>query len=160
MESKISTVPYAPVLHTSPTVADTTITISGSVPSGTRVNDFHVEWQRDTSVGCSKSNMRRFPVNQGFTGSYTILELEPGNRYTITVTVSNGAGSSPVSNSVTATTTETGESEISVNIPVITVSLYTQLPLVVPPQSDVVQSLPVVLPYTGERYHVSIVMDR
>ena len=117
----------------SPTVAATTITISGSVPSGTRVNGFYVEWQRDTSVGCSNSNMRRFTVNRGFTGSYRITGLEPGNRYTITVTVFNGAGSA-VSNTVTATTTETGEREIPVNIPVFTVSLYTQFPLVVPPQ--------------------------
>ena len=68
--------------------------------------------------------MRRFIVNQGFNGSYTITGLEPGNRYTITVTVFNGAGSA-VSNSVTATTTETGEREILVNILIITVSLYT-----------------------------------
>ena len=145
-------------------MAATTITISGSVSSGTRVNGFYVEWQRDTSVGCSYSNMRRLIVNRGFTGSYTILGLEPGNRYTINVTVFNGAGSSPVSNSVTAMTREAGERErereIPVNIPVFTVSLYTQLPLKVPPQSDVVQSLPVVSPYTGERYHVSTVMDR
>ena len=109
----------------SPTVAATTITISGSVPSGTRVNGFYVEWQRDTSVGCSNSYMRRFHVNQGFTGSYRVIGLEPGNRYTITVTVFNEADSSPVSNSVTAMTTETGEREIPVNIPIITVSLYT-----------------------------------
>ena len=111
----------------SPTVAATTITISGSVPSGTRVNGFYVELQRDTSVGCSYSNMRRLIVNRGFTGSYTITGLQPGNRYTITVTVFNEAGSSPVSNSVTATTTETGEREIPVNIPVITVSLHSSL---------------------------------
>ena len=97
------------------------------------MNGFYVEWQRDTSVGCSYSNMRRLTVNRGFTGSYRITGLEPGNRYTITVTVSNEAGSSPVSNAVTATTTETGEREIPVHIPIITVSLYTQLPLVVPP---------------------------
>ena len=144
----------------SPTVAATTITISGSVPSGTRVHGFYIEWQRNTSVVCSNTNMRSFTVNQGFTGSYIITGLKPGNRYTITVTVFNRAGRSPVSNSVTATTTETGEREIPVNIPVFTVSLYTQFPLVVPIQSHVVQSLPVVSPYTGERYHVSTVMDR
>ena len=122
----------------SPTVAATTITISGSVPSGTRVNGFYVEWQRDTSVGCSNSNMRRFTVNRGFTGSYRITGLEPGNRYTITVTVSNEAGSSPVSNSVTAMTRETGERERSQSISLFLLFLCTQLPLVVPPQSDVV----------------------
>ena len=144
----------------SPTVAATTITISGSVPSGTLVNGFYVEWQRDTSVGCSILNMRRFPVNRGFNGSYRVIGLEPGNRYTITVTVFNEAGSSPVSNSVTAMTRETGERERSQSISLFLLFLCTQLPLVVPPQSDVVQSLPVVSPYTGERYHVSTVMDR
>ena len=124
------------------------------------MNGFHVQWQRDTLVGCSNFIMRRFPVNRGFTGSYRITGLEPGNRYAITVTVFNEAGSSPVSNTVTATTTETGERERSQSISLLLLFLYTQLPLVVPPQSDVVQSLPVVSPYTGERYHVSTVMDR
>ena len=52
--------------------------------------------------------MRRLPVNRGFTDSYTITGLKPGNKYTITVTVLNGAGSA-VSNNVTATTMERGE---------------------------------------------------
>ena len=102
-------VPSAPVLNESPTVTTTSITITGSVPDGSVVTSFHVEWQRDTSVGCSHSNMRRFTVNRGFTGSYRVTGLEPGNRYTINVTVSNEAGNSPVSNAVTATTMETGE---------------------------------------------------
>ena len=147
-------------LNTPQTVTTTSITITGSVPDGSVVTSFHVEWQRDTSIGCSDKNHSSFTVDQSFSGSYRVTGLEPGNRYTITVTVFNRAGSSAVSNTVTATTTETGEREIPVNIPVITVSLYTQLPLVVPPQSDVVQSLPIVLLYAGERYHVSIVMDR
>ena len=67
-----------------------------------------VEWQRDTSVGCSDEDEDRVSVNGAFTG-YTINGLEPGNRYTITVTVSNSAGSSGVSNTVTAMTEETGE---------------------------------------------------
>ena len=123
----IFTVPSAVELNTSPTVTDTAITISGSVPDDSLVTKFVVKWQRDTSVGCSYTNMRRLTVNRSFTGSYRIPGLEPGNRYTINVTVSNGAGSSPVSISVTATTTETGEREIPVNIPIITVSLYSSL---------------------------------
>ena len=71
---------------------------------------FEVEWQRDTSVGCSEEDEDTIPVNGAFT-SYTITGLEPGNRYTITVTVSNSAGSSGVSNTVTAMTLETGERE-------------------------------------------------
>ena len=63
---------------------------------------FMVEWQRDTSVGCSDEDEDRVSVNGAFTG-YTI------NGYTITVTVSNSAGSSGVSNTVTAMTEETSE---------------------------------------------------
>ena len=107
----------------SPTVTATTITISGSVPSGTVVNRFDVEWQRNTSVGCSDKDHGSITNTTNSFTRHALTELEPGNRYTITVTVSNGAGSSPVSNSVTATTTETGEREIPVNV--ITVSLYT-----------------------------------
>ena len=73
------------------------------------VTGFVVQWQRDTSVGCSNRNQRSFTVNQGFSDSYTIRELEPGNRYTITVTVFNAAGSGPVSNAVTATTMQTSK---------------------------------------------------
>ena len=105
-----STVPPAPVLSETPTVTATTITITGSVPSGSVVTGFVVEWQRDTSVGCSDEDEDRVSVNGAFT-SYTITGLEPGNRYTITVTVSNSAGSSGVSNTVTAMTEETGESD-------------------------------------------------
>ena len=100
-------VPSAPVLSESPTVTATTIRITGSAPSGSVVTGFEVEWQRDTSVGCSDVNQDTIPVNGAFT-SYIITGLQPGNRYTITVTVSNSAGTAPVSNTVTART-ETGE---------------------------------------------------
>ena len=103
-----STVPPAPVLNETPTVTATTITITGSVPSGSVVTGFVVEWQRDTSVGCSDEDEDRVSVNGAFT-SYTISGLEEDNRYTITVTVSNSAGSSGVSNTVIAMTEETGE---------------------------------------------------
>ena len=102
-----STVPPAQVLSGTPTVTATTITITGSVPSGSVVTGFVVEWQRDTSVGCSDEDEDRVSVNGAFT-SYITTGLEPGNRYTITVTVSNSAGSSGVSNTVTAMTEETG----------------------------------------------------
>ena len=55
------------------------------------------------------SNQRISTVNQGFSGSYRINGLEPGNRYTITVRVFNAAGPAPVSNAVTATTMETSK---------------------------------------------------
>ena len=97
------------VLHTSPTVTATTITITGSVPTGSVVTGFVVQWQRDTSVGCSNRNQQSFTVYGGFSGSYRITGLEPGNRYTITVAVFNAAGSGPVSNAVTATTMQSSK---------------------------------------------------
>ena len=102
-------VPSVPVLNEPQTVTTTTITITGSVPDGSVVTSFHVEWQRDTSIGCSDKNHSSFTVDQSFSGSYRVTGLEPGNRYTITVTVFNGAGNSPVSNSVTAMTMESSE---------------------------------------------------
>ena len=71
------------------------------------VTGFVVQWQRDTSVGCSDRNQSW--SSRGFSGSYRITGLEPGNRYTINVTVINAAGSGPVSNAVTATTKESGK---------------------------------------------------
>ena len=103
-----SAVPPAPVLSKTAKVTATTITITDSVPSGSVVTGFVVEWQRGTSVGCSDEDEDRVSVNGAFT-SYTITGLEPGNSYTMTVTVSNSAGSSGVSNTVTAMTEETGE---------------------------------------------------
>ena len=100
-------VPSAAVLDDPTLVTATFIRITGSVP-GSVVTGFVVEWQRDTSVGCSDVNERTISVNGEFT-SYTITGLEPGNRYTITVTVSNSAGTAPVSSPVTAMTPEAGE---------------------------------------------------
>ena len=76
----------AAVLDDPTIVTATFIRITGSVSSGSVVTGFVVEWQRDTSVGCSDVNERTISVNGAFT-SYTIAGLEPGNRYTITVTV-------------------------------------------------------------------------
>ena len=102
-------VPSAAVLDDPTIVTATTITIIGRVP-GSVVTGFVVEWQRDTSVGCSNVNERTISESGEFT-IYTITGLEPGNRYTITVTVSNSAGTAPVSNTVTAMTLEAGERE-------------------------------------------------
>ena len=121
----VFTVPSAPVLNTPPTVTDTAITTSGSVPDDSVVTKFVVKWQRDTSIGCSDMDHNSITnISDSFT-EHTITGLEPGNKYTINVTVLNGAGSSPISNSVTAMTREKGEREIPVVITVITVSLYT-----------------------------------
>ena len=102
-------VPSAAVLDEPTIVTATTIRITGSVSSSV-VTGFVVEWQRDTSVGCSDVNQDTISLIGAFT-SYTIMGLEPGNRYTITVTVSNSAGTAPDSSPVTANTQETGERE-------------------------------------------------
>ena len=102
-------VPSAAVLDDPTIVTATFIRITGSVP-GSVVTGFVVEWLRHTSVGCSNVNERTISVNGDFT-SYTIMGLEPGNRYTIIMTVSNSAGTAPVSNPVTAMTPEAGERE-------------------------------------------------
>ena len=112
----VFTVPSAPVLNILPTVTDTAITITGSVPDDSVVTKFVVKWQRDTSIGCSDMDGNSITNTSDSFTEHTITGLEPGNRYTITVTVFNGAGSSAVSNSVTATTTETGERERSQSI--------------------------------------------
>ena len=102
-------VPSAAVLDDPTLVTTTFIRITGSVSSGSVVTGFVVEWQRDTSVGCSDVNERTISETGDFT-IYTIMGLEPGNRYSITVTVSNSAGTA-VNNTVTAMTVETGERE-------------------------------------------------
>ena len=108
-----STVPSAPVVITSPTVTSSTIIITGSVPSGYVVTEFVVQWQRDTSVGCSNTNMSNIsvPVTGNSFTSHIVDGLEPGNRYTMTVTAFNAAGSGPVSNAISAVTHERGKKE-------------------------------------------------
>ena len=69
---------------------------------------FMVEWQRDTSVGCSGVNQDTMSVTGPFT-SYTINGLEPGNNYLITVRMYNTFGSAPAT--VSAMTETIGEGE-------------------------------------------------
>ena len=122
---------------------------------------FVVEWQRDTSVGCSDVNERTISESGEFT-IYTITGLEPGNRYTITVTVSNSAGTAPVSNTVTAMTVETGERE---RVPDTHSSSHglccpPQLPLELLMELVKFLSQPTVSQSSGERYPVWTVMER
>ena len=89
-------------------VTYTTITITGSVPAdGSVVTGFLVQWQRDTSVGCSDEDEGSIDVNRGFIAEM-ITDLEPGNRYFITATAYNAVGSGPVSDKLTLSTLETG----------------------------------------------------
>ena len=103
------TVPSAAVLSRVTSVTSTTITITGSVPSGTVVTRYKIKWQRDASVGCSDKDQLTVFLNTALYSNSTTTGLEPGNRYIITVTLYNAAGTAPASNSVTATTLETGE---------------------------------------------------
>ena len=153
-------VPSAPVLDDPTIVTPTYIRITGSVP-GSVVTGFVVEWQRDTSVGCSDVNERTISENGDFT-SYTITGLEPGNRYTIIVTVSNSAGTAPDSNTVTAMTLETGEREREYLTHSSSHGLYCppQFPLSLLMELVKVLSQPAASQSSGERCPVWTVMER
>ena len=153
-------VPSAAVLDDPTSVTATTIRITGSIP-GSVVTGFVVEWQRDTSVGCSDVNERTISENGDFT-SYTITGLEPGNRYTIIVTVSNSAGTAPDSNTVTAMTPEAGEREREYLTHSSSHGLYCppQLPLSLLMELVKVLSQPTASQSSGERCPVLTVMER
>ena len=69
----VNEIPSAAVLMTGATsVTSTTITITGSVPSGTVVTGFEVRWQRDTSVGCSDEDEDTISDTGAFPNSYQI----------------------------------------------------------------------------------------
>ena len=114
---RIFAAPFAaPVVDThSVTTNSTTITITGSVPSGSVVTGFVVEWQRDTSIGCSDMDRSSIAQDGDFV-EFKITGLEEGNRYNITVKASNEAGIGPASNVVSAMTDETGETH-SMSVP-------------------------------------------
>ena len=71
--------------------------------------DFIVQWQRDSSIGCSNNDAESIVVHGDYTTYYTITGLEPGNMYNITVRVFNVSGISNMSNVITAKTLETGK---------------------------------------------------
>ena len=73
------------------------------------VDEYLIQWVRDTSGTCSDEDTDSTTISGGSATSHTIPGLEEDSTYTITVTVSNGAGSSNVSNTVTAMTGEAGK---------------------------------------------------
>ena len=74
------------------------------------MDNFILNWQRGTSIGCSNKDEGTIIVN-GAPGSYEVEGLEEGNMYTVTVLKAvNVAGISGPSNSLTAITKESGES--------------------------------------------------
>ena len=91
------------------TTTATSISLSWSVPTGSVVTQYLVEWQRDTSVGCTYEDKANTTITDGSTVSYDIPELEENSRYIVTVTASNPAGSSGASNSVNGMTLVAGE---------------------------------------------------
>ena len=91
------------------TTTATSISLSWSVPTDSVVTQYLVEWQRDTSLGCTDEDQGNTTITNGSTVSYDIPQLEENSRYMMTVTASNSAGSSGASNSVTAMTLVAGE---------------------------------------------------
>ena len=83
------------------------ITLSGSVPSGSVVTSYEVMWQRDTSLECPDDEDDGNDMVTGDFTEYTITGLEEDSRYIITVTLFNDAGSSE--DTITVMTEETGE---------------------------------------------------
>ena len=97
------TAPGMPVTSISNTTL-TTISLSWTTASGT-VDSYEVMWKKDTSGECP--DVVNATVIDG-SNSYTIMGLDKGNRYTITVTATNIAGST-TSDSFTGVTGEAGE---------------------------------------------------
>ena len=85
----------------------TSITLSGSVPSGSVVTSYQVMWQRDTSLECPDDEDEDSDIVTGDFTEYTITGLEEDSSYIITVTVFNDAGSRE--DTVIAITEEAGE---------------------------------------------------
>ena len=99
------TVPGQPSVSVGSTIA-TSISLSWSVPSGSLVDSYEVMWERVTSGECPDEDEGSTTIT-GATTSQTIMELEEGSTYTITVTASNAIGST-VSDSVSGVTREIG----------------------------------------------------
>ena len=91
------------------TTTATSISLSWSVPTGSVVTQYLVEWQRNTSAGCTDEDQGNTTITDGSTVSNDIPELEENSRYIVTVTTSNSAGSSGASNSVNGMTAVAGE---------------------------------------------------
>ena len=62
-----------------------------------------MEWQRDTSVGCTDVDTGSTTITGGSMTSYTITGLEEDSRYAVTVNASNSLGDEP-SNQITPMT--------------------------------------------------------
>ena len=83
------TVPGQVMLNEVSTTTATSISLSWNVPTGSVVTQYLVEWQRDTSVGCTDEDQANTTITDGSTVTYDIPELEENSRYIVTVTASN-----------------------------------------------------------------------
>ena len=92
-----------PVL-TAGTITATSISLSWT-SGGSEGVSYEVEWQRDTSVGCSDEDQDSTTITDT---SYTISGLEEDSRYEVTVTASNTLGEK-TSNQIAPMTMTTGE---------------------------------------------------
>ena len=99
-------VPGEPSVSSDSTTA-TSISLSWSVPSGSVVDEYLIQWVRDTSGTCPDEDTDSTTISGGSATSHTIPGLEEDSTYTFTVTASNTAGS--ISNTVTAVTGEAGK---------------------------------------------------
>ena len=84
-------VPSGPVVILNSTTA-TTITISWSVPSGSVVDSYIIQWVRNTSVGCPDADQGSVNMTDGGSTSYVVSGLEEDSSYTITVTACSVTG--------------------------------------------------------------------
>ena len=96
-----------PVLMSDSTTA-TSISLSWT-NGGTEGVMYEVEWQRDTSVGCTDEDTGSTTITGGSMTSYTITGLEEDSRYIVNMTAYNPLGNER-SEPVTAMTMIAGES--------------------------------------------------
>ena len=80
----------------------TSISLSWTT-GGSEGVSYEVEWQRDTSVGCTDEDTGNTTITGGSMTSYNITGLEEDSRYAVTVTASNTLGDEP-SNQITPMT--------------------------------------------------------
>ena len=71
--------------------------------AGSEGANHEVEWDRDTSVGCTDEDTGSTTITGGSMTSYTITGLHEDSRYVITVTASNSLGDE-TSNQITPMT--------------------------------------------------------
>ena len=71
----------------------TSISLFWSIPSGSVVDNYLIQWIRDVLGSCPGEDSDNTTITNGSYTRYTITGLEEDSRYVITVTASNGPGS-------------------------------------------------------------------